>query len=190
MDTRPETLVGAAREALLREFPELIGAWMFGSAASGSLRAESDIDLAVWCGAPVPGVRRWEAERELGVMLDRDVDLIDLASAGTLIAVEIFTKGLVLVERDAQAVLDLHARTLSDYAELMDATRAIREAARRTAWRSRRDGCRARLPHARHRHRRVHPDVRSRRCSPLRRDDRPLIGARQISAASFAARPT
>ena len=120
-----------ARDALQALFPELIGAWMFGSAVTGRLRADSDIDLAVWCGRPMDGVRRFEAQRGLGVILDRDVDLVDLASVSTLLAKEVVSNGVVLVQHDAGAVLDFHARTLSDYAALMEATRDIRAAVRR-----------------------------------------------------------
>ena len=126
-----EAHIAAARDALQALFPELIGAWLFGSALTGQLRADSDIDLAVWCGLPIDGVRRFEVQRELGVMLDRDVDLVDLATAGTLLGKEVVADGIVLLQRDPDAVLDFHARTLSDYARLMDATRDIRESIRR-----------------------------------------------------------
>lgn len=36
----------AARAALLQRFPGLLAAWMFGSAATGSLRADSETDYA------------------------------------------------------------------------------------------------------------------------------------------------
>lgn len=122
-------LITTARDALQASFPELIGAWLFGSGATGRMRAESDIDLAVWCGRPLDSTRRFEAQRALGVVLDRDVDLIDLATASTLLAKEVVSSGIVLVQDD-DAVLDFHARTLSDYASLMEATRGIRDAIR------------------------------------------------------------
>lgn len=120
-----------ARRTLQAMFPDLVGAWVFGSLASNRIHARSDIDLAIWCGRPVEPVRRFEAQRDLGVALDRDVDLVDLATASTLVGKEVFLHGIVLVQNDPGAILDLQARTYSDYASLMDATRGIREAIQR-----------------------------------------------------------
>jgi predicted nucleotidyltransferase len=48
-----------ALKAALRQFPEVRGAWVFGSRASGKARRASDIDLAIE--APDLSPARWHA---------------------------------------------------------------------------------------------------------------------------------
>lgn len=132
-----ERITATARRMLPQLFPEVIGAWLFGSVARDAARPDSDIDLAVWCGARIDPLRRLDAQRDLELALDADVDLVDLASAGPLLRVQAMHDGLLLLEADAGAVTEFHARSLGEHADWLEATRDIREAIRGdgVAWR-------------------------------------------------------
>ena len=116
-----------ARDALLRLFPHAEAAYLFGSAARGTARADSDIDLAIWCAKRVPADDRLEAERALSVTLDADIDLVDLSAASTVLQCEVIAHGQRLYERDHHRVLDFEARVLSDYAVLLESTQSLRD---------------------------------------------------------------
>lgn len=118
------------RDAALRLVPDAEAIYLLGSHADGRARVDSDIDIALLGAAPLPALRRFEMQRELSALLDRDVDFIDLHAASSVLKMEIVTRGKILYRRDADRVLDFEARVLGEYAELMEATRGIRAAVR------------------------------------------------------------
>jgi predicted nucleotidyltransferase len=126
-------LLRHACEAALRLLPDAAAVYVFGSFAEGRQRGDSDLDLAVLSEQPLDPLRRLTVQRELGAVLDRDVDLIDLHRASTVLRQEVVTRGRALFKRDALFALDFEARTLGDYADLMDATHALRASVRERA---------------------------------------------------------
>lgn len=126
----PVRCPGAVREAVLRMLPETETLYVFGSHARGDARSDSDLDLAVLTPATLDPVRRFSAQRELSALLDCDVDLVDLHTASSVLRSEVVNGGTPLFRRDAQRTLDFEARVLGEYAELLDATRALRKAIR------------------------------------------------------------
>ncbi len=83
-DARVESLQPIARE-IRRRFPHAEAVYVFGRFASRSATSASDVDLAVLAPTPLDPQARFEAQRELAVVLGRDVDLIDLARASTVL---------------------------------------------------------------------------------------------------------
>jgi predicted nucleotidyltransferase len=81
----------------------VLGVWLFGSEERGEARAGSDVDLGILCDPPL-GVDRPVLMDELATMLDRQVDVIDLAVASPILAWEIVTSGRVIREDDALAL--------------------------------------------------------------------------------------
>ena len=77
--------------------------WVFGSAARGQMRDDSDVDLAV-LGAETLGQTRFVLMDELGLAMGRDVDVIDLRAAPAHLAWEVITTGRIIAERDELAV--------------------------------------------------------------------------------------
>jgi len=70
-------------------------------------------------------LRRFEAQRELSVLLD--IDLIDLRTASSVLRSEVVNGSQVLFQRDPGRVLAFEAGVLGEYADLLDATRSLRE---------------------------------------------------------------
>lgn len=114
------------RDAVLRVLPDAEALYLFGSHARGEARADSDLDLAVLGPAPLDPIRRFEAQRELSALLDRDVDLVDLREASSVLRSEVVNGGKLLFQRNPTITLDFEARVLGEYAELLEATRALR----------------------------------------------------------------
>ena len=81
----------------------VLGVWIFGSCAQGRATAASDVDLGVLCDPPL-GLDRARVGDDVARAIDRDVDVIDLATAPAALAWEIVTSGELAIERDEAAV--------------------------------------------------------------------------------------
>lgn len=116
----------AVRDAALRMLPDAQLLYVFGSHARGVAGASSDLDLAVLAGAAIDPLRLFSARQSLELALGTDVDLVDLAAAGSVLRMEVVRDGVLLYEHGAEQALAFESRVLGEYAELMDATRALR----------------------------------------------------------------
>jgi predicted nucleotidyltransferase len=97
-------------------FSDLHTILLFGSAATGHLQVESDIDIAVASYNHLSLSKRLEIIERFSKLFDnREIDLIDLNHTEGLIHKEIFTKGLVIKED-----LDFYLRKLSDMYDYME----------------------------------------------------------------------
>jgi predicted nucleotidyltransferase len=109
-------MLDALRRILDAE-PGVAYALLFGSSARGNDRVDSDVDVAL---ALTPGTPRdVHALGALAARLEsaagRLVDLVLLDEVPPGLAYRIFRDGLVLVERDHQALVARKARALLDY---------------------------------------------------------------------------
>ena len=122
------TLVDLARGAL-RNGPPLRIAAVFGSAARGSSHAGSDVDLAIW---PRDEELSLEAELDLQVKLERaigrQVDLVRLDRASTLVRWEVARQGALVLAEPPWEWTRFVARAASDYGDFQP---ALAEAVRR-----------------------------------------------------------
>jgi predicted nucleotidyltransferase len=94
--------------------------YLFGSAARGRIHALSDIDLAFLPSHPTDPVEVFELSNQLADTLQRDVDLVDLSRASTVMAKEVFRSGTILAENDPMRRREFEMRTLADYARLAE----------------------------------------------------------------------
>jgi uncharacterized protein len=102
---------------LLERDPRIVYALLFGSAASGTNHAGSDLDVAVGL---QPGATL--STRELGTLVadlesaaGRSVDLVLLDEAPPALAYRIFRDGINVLERDHRALADRKARAILEY---------------------------------------------------------------------------
>ncbi len=75
--------------------PQLIAVYRFGSTASAQEHAESDLDIAVLAGDPIDAVARFELQERLAAAVGRDVDLVDLRRASTVMAMQVISTGRI-----------------------------------------------------------------------------------------------
>lgn len=105
--------------------PSLQALYCFGSAAAGVARPDSDLDLAVLSAAPLDPLDRWSLQEEIAALLGRDVDLVDLRAASTVMRVQVLANAVLLLDRDPTARAWFEMLALSDYARLNEERRAI-----------------------------------------------------------------
>lgn len=101
-----------------RDIPDLAGVYLFGSEAQGVARPGSDVDLAVYAGRPVDAARLVEARQATAALLRREVDLVDLAAADTILQMQVLRDGKLLLAPDPYAVGLFELRVLRDYRDL------------------------------------------------------------------------
>lgn len=86
-------------EYLKAELPSLQAVYLFGSQATGEAGEASDVDLAVLLPEPLDAECRWGLTGRLADILDRDIDLIDLRRASTILQQQVVTEGQRLWSR-------------------------------------------------------------------------------------------
>jgi predicted nucleotidyltransferase len=107
-----------AVDLLAEALPGLAAVYVYGSAAAGRLRRDSDIDLAVYAGAPIDEAQLVELRETIARSLNRDVDLVDMATAPTVLQMEVLRAGpAIAAPRPTEAGL-LELRIMRDYYDL------------------------------------------------------------------------
>ena len=101
---------------------------LFGSEARGGARADSDVDLAALFPAPPDVVALLEAGADIERLLGRSVDLVDLAAASPILAMQVLREGRCIVGSGSRALAEFTAVLPSRYADLKR-VRAAAEAA-------------------------------------------------------------
>ena len=112
-------------EYIRQSVPSLIALYRFGSQAKGTARRDSDVDLAVLAHDPIPNLRRFELAQELAIQLHRDVDLVDLRNASTVMRMQVLSTGTCLDTQNESARREFEMYAYSDYARLNEERREI-----------------------------------------------------------------
>lgn len=106
----------------------LLAVYVFGSFSDGRARPDSDIDLAVLCERSLPPELVFDVAQELASALGRDVDLVDLRRASTVLRAQVVGTGRQLLDSVPTLTGEFEMYTLSDYARLNEERRGVREA--------------------------------------------------------------
>lgn len=114
-------------ESLRDAVPELVAVYQFGSSVQNSEHAESDLDLAILARRPLPNLDRWTLQEDLAAQMHREVDLVDLRSASTVMQKEVVSRGVVLAEGDQTARQRFEMWVYSAYAMLNEERAGILE---------------------------------------------------------------
>ncbi|MCD6533668.1 MAG: nucleotidyltransferase domain-containing protein [Deltaproteobacteria bacterium] len=80
-------------EMICSAVSDCLAIYRFGSWGTVDQRPDSDIDLAVLALSPLDSVACWELAQQLASMAGRDVDLVDLLKASTVLRMQIVASG-------------------------------------------------------------------------------------------------
>ena len=116
-----QQLTDTLRDAL----PDCQALYSFGSWGTGAERPDSDIDLAVLPRTPLDPVQRWDLAQKLASLARRDVDLVDLLRASTVLRMQVVANGQRLYTADVNAVEQFEDTVFSSYARLNEERRGI-----------------------------------------------------------------
>jgi len=100
----------------LAEDPDLQLAMLFGSAATGDLRPDSDIDVAIYPRKTMASRKRQQVADEIALATNRAVDLIDLSTAEGALLRKILHSGIVLFSK-TPGILGALSERLLDWQE-------------------------------------------------------------------------
>jgi uncharacterized protein len=110
-------LILRLRAALLAGPPVRL-AMLFGSAASGRTRPDSDVDVAIlMCESGTGDAPELRLSRALTLAARAEVDLIRIETASTLLKWQIATGGVLLVQKSPEEFARFRARAASEYIE-------------------------------------------------------------------------
>lgn len=98
-------MVETIKLTLQAALPNLLAVYLFGSQVSGHASPESDADIAILLDGTIAATTLWEHAEQLATLLNRDVDLIDLRQASTVLQYQIITAGQRLWQADSQAAI-------------------------------------------------------------------------------------
>lgn len=118
-----DTLIEHVRQAV----PDLIALYRFGSQAQGTATPESDVDLAILAPRRLSLPVLFDLQQQLAALLHKDVDLVDLRSASTVLRMQVVSTGECLVSANERNRKEFEARALSAYARLNEERRGILE---------------------------------------------------------------
>ena len=103
----------------LRQYlePRVKFAFVFGSILTDYFKEESDVDVAVFLGQPLDSQARLEMQEELSELLgpEHEADLVLLDRADPIIAMQVLTKGELIVNNDEMALVLYKVRMWSEY---------------------------------------------------------------------------
>lgn len=112
--------------ALLRRgIPELQAVYHFGSSAHASEHASSDVDLAVLAGKPCPPLTRFALSNACARLLHAEVDLVDLASANTVLVAQVIESGRLLFDHNPVLVAGFEVTAMAKYCQLNEERREL-----------------------------------------------------------------
>lgn len=99
--------------------------YLFGSFGTPAQHASSDVDIAFLPGILVSPMVCFEVANRLAQSLGREVDLIDLSQASTVLRKEVLRTGIPLAVANLSRRDDFEMRTLADYARLNEERRPV-----------------------------------------------------------------
>jgi len=105
-------------EAIQSRVEGLAAVYLFGSRARGDALPDSDLDLAILATRKLDPVERWKLQEDLATLGHRDVDLVDLRQASTVMRIQVLKDALLLLDLAPSARQAYEAVALGAYARL------------------------------------------------------------------------
>ncbi len=110
---------------VLESHEEILVGILYGSAASGRMHQDSDVDVAISAGRRLTPEERLKIYGELCVACGREIDLVDLETAQGLVLREICREGILVKKSDSSVYANLIIRMLDHEQDMMPNIREI-----------------------------------------------------------------
>lgn len=104
---------------VLEKYPAIKLCLLFGSAAKGRSRAESDVDIAVGADRVLSSEEKLALMGELTVATGRAADMIDLQSAGGPVLQQVLTTGEIVLKTDKRLYAEILKKMLFYQSDMM-----------------------------------------------------------------------
>lgn len=98
---------------------------LFGSAAAGKMRGDSDIDIAYLSDKELSEYEVFSISQELAGLMGRDIDLIDMSKASTVFKANILGRGKIIYSTDEKKKHEFQIRTFKEYCLLNEERKGI-----------------------------------------------------------------
>lgn len=119
-------------KGILRDELGLQLAVLYGSAAAGKVRPDSDVDIALLFDRPLTAAKKMVLISRMEGELKRDIDLVDLFALNGTILKQVLSKGRVLIQTRPGALAELIRRMIYNQSDMMPyVTRTLIERQRR-----------------------------------------------------------
>lgn len=115
----------AAISCIRHKLPDAVAIYRYGSAGTPRERADSDVDLAVLPNRPLPPEELLPLVSDLAAALSRDVDLVDLLKASTVLRAQIVAYGERLYCADERACSIFEDYAYASYARFNEERRDL-----------------------------------------------------------------
>lgn len=119
------TTTAASLSVLRSAFPTLQAVYQFGSTGTPYERESSDVDLAFLAARPQDPVHVWNTAQKIAARIHRDVDLVDLRQASSVMAAHIVVHGKRLLCTEPIACASFEMNALASYARLNEERASI-----------------------------------------------------------------
>ncbi|WP_421891402.1 type VII toxin-antitoxin system MntA family adenylyltransferase antitoxin [Marinoscillum sp.] len=103
------------------------GIYLFGSGTGPDFTDESDVDLALLPQNPISTEMLWKLKNQLSDLVHREVDLVDLSVANTVLAMQVISGGVRLYSSEPLASERYESLIFSMYLTLNDDRKGILE---------------------------------------------------------------
>lgn len=105
-------------KSILMDYEDIIFAYIFGSYVQGKMRADSDIDIAIYLEKKIDIETYLEIKMHLSEACKREVDLIVLNDATPLLKYQIYKNNILLFTRNRTIETSYKVKTLFEYSDM------------------------------------------------------------------------
>lgn len=127
-----KNLTEQAIEIILKTLPDVVGIYCFGSLGSKYETQASDMDLAVLHTNKLSSHVQWDLSQAIAYVVKKDVDLIDLLAASTVLRFQVISTGQRVYCRDIKVCELFEMYVYSSYVRFNDERREILESIKKT----------------------------------------------------------
>jgi predicted nucleotidyltransferase len=110
----------------LEKDPNIVFALAFGSAVTGKLTPESDIDVAIYVRDPLSGYELLSLMQKLSSLVKKEVHIVVLNDATPLLRHQVMKNRKELFIKDFSVYSKFREKTIDDYQEYLEVTGYIK----------------------------------------------------------------